>query len=175
MASTPTPFSTVEVAALLAAFPLTLRTEVGSLPERLARWHPAPGEWCANEVVGHLIETERWGFTGRIGTLLTEHEPRLVAWDQATVARERADCGRQTAALLAELASLREASVALVRGLRDEDLGRGGLHPKVGHVTVADLLHEWVHHDRNHLRQIQANVQAFAWPGMGNTQKFSAP
>ena len=26
-------------------------------------------------------------------------------------------------------------------------------------VRVGDLLHEWVHHDRNHLRQILANVQ----------------
>jgi hypothetical protein len=32
-----------------------------------------------------------------------------------------------------------------------------------------------VHHDRNHLKQILSNVQAYAWPHMGNAQKFSAP
>jgi hypothetical protein len=40
---------------------------------------------------------------------------------------------------------------------------------------VADLLHEWVHHDRNHLRQILASVQAFVWPHMANAQRFSRP
>jgi hypothetical protein len=34
--------------------------------------------------------------------------------------------------------------------------------------------YEWVHHDRNHLRQILANVQAFAWPHMGNARRFSS-
>ena len=29
-------------------------------------WRPAPGEWSANECVGHLIEAERRGFAGRI-------------------------------------------------------------------------------------------------------------
>jgi len=28
--------------------------------------------------------------------------------------------------------------------------------------------------DRNHLRQILANVQAFAWPHMGNARRFSS-
>jgi hypothetical protein len=39
---------------------------------------------------------------------------------------------------------------------------------------VSDLLHEWVHHDRNHFRQLLANVQAAAWPHMGNARRFSA-
>ena len=54
-------------------------------------------------------------------------------------------------------------------------MGRSGRHPKVGSLTVSDVLHEWVHHDRNHLKQIMSNVQALAWPHMGNAQRFSAP
>ena len=76
--------------------------------------------------------------------------------------------------LLDELAALRRESIALVRGLGAADLGRGGQHPKVGLLRVGDLLQEWVHHDRNHLRQALANVQAYVWPSMGNSQKFSA-
>ena len=63
--------------------------------------------------------------------------------------------------------------MALARRLGPADLGRGGHHPTVGYLRVGDLLHEWVHHDRNHLKQILANVQAYAWPHMGNSQKFS--
>jgi hypothetical protein len=60
-----------------------------------------------------------------------------------------------------------------VRGLRREDLERAGEHPKVGRLRVADLLQEWVHHDRNHVKQILTNVQAYVWPHLGNAQKFS--
>jgi hypothetical protein len=68
---------------------------------------------------------------------------------------------------------MRAESVTLVLGLKAADLKRGGQHPKVGWLRVDDILHEWVHHDRNHIKQIHGNVQAWAWPNMGNTQKFS--
>jgi hypothetical protein len=35
-------------------------------------------------------------------------------------------------------------------------------------------MHEWIHHDRNHLRQLLANTQAYVWPSMRNAQLFSA-
>jgi len=63
----------------------------------------------------------------------------------------------------------------LVRSLRPEQIQRGGTHPEVGRLTVEDLLHEWVHHDGNHLRQALANVQAYVWPNMGNARRFSRP
>jgi hypothetical protein len=54
-----------------------------------------------------------------------------------------------------------------------EQLRLAGEHPDVGELRVADLLHEWVHHDRAHLKQLLTNVQAYVWPNMGNAQKFS--
>jgi hypothetical protein len=162
------------VAELLRSAVRTLRAEVTALPAAALAFHPAPGEWCVKEVLGHLIEAERRGFAGRIRIILAETTPRLQTWDQDEVARERRDCERDGAALLGALARMRDDSVALVRSLGAEDLERAGEHPKVGRLRVADLLQEWVHHDRNHVRQILANVQAYVWPHMGNTQKFSA-
>ena len=43
---------------------------------------------------------------------------------------------------------------------------------EVGFLTVNDLLHEWIHHDANHLRQMLANIQTYTWPSMGNAQRF---
>jgi len=168
------PLAPAVVAGLLRSAVTTLRAELTALPEAVLTYHPAPGEWCAKEVVGHLIEAERRGFTGRIRIILAEDTPRLQTWDQDEVARARHDCGRDVKTLLGELAELRDDSVALATGLRRDDLRRAGEHPKVGRLRVADLLQEWVHHDRNHLRQILANVQAWAWPHMGNAQRFSA-
>lgn len=162
-----------EIARLLQAAADALAAEVAVLPERLLVFHPAPGEWCVKEVVGHLIEAEQRGFAGRIRTILAEDRPRLQAWDQNEVARSRRDCEGDAAALLREFQTLRRAGVTLAEGLRPADLARGGEHPKVGWLTVGDLLQEWVHHDRNHLKQILANAQAYVWPAMGNAQRFS--
>jgi hypothetical protein len=169
------PLTPGEIAPLLDAAMSTLRAELGALPERVLTAHPAPGEWCAKEIVGHLIEAERRGFAGRIQTILVEANPTLEGWDPDEVARVRRDCARPITALLAELAEIRPQSAALVRGLGATDLARRGLHPKVGPLTVSDILQEWVHHDRNHIKQALANVQAYAWPAMGNTRKFSQP
>ena len=80
---------------------------------------------------------------------------------------------RPAAELAAEFAALRRDGVALVRGLTAADLGRVGLHPEVGPLRVDELLGEWVHHDRNHVRQMLAVTQARVWGQMGNARRFS--
>jgi hypothetical protein len=169
------PLIPVEVAALLPSTVAQLRAELAALPERVLAWHPAPREWCVKEVIGHLIEAERRGFAGRIRVILAADAPELERWEPADVARARGDCAKPAAALLDELAAMRQDSAALVRGLRAADLDRVGRHPTVGPLRVGDLLQEWVHHDRNHVRQALANVQAYVWPAMGNAQRFSQP
>jgi hypothetical protein len=173
MTETPRPILPDAVAAMLRGAATTFAAEARALPEPLRRWHPAEGEWCVKEVLGHIIEAERRGFAGRIRIILAAGEPPLLErWDQGAVARERKDCERDIEALLAELLRLREDSAALVASLRPVDLSRSGLHPTVGVLTVSDLLQEWVHHDRNHTKQILAVVQARVYPHMGNSQKF---
>jgi hypothetical protein len=161
-------------AALLEAALRTVLAEAGALGAEAMRWHPAEGEWCANEVVGHLLEAERRGFAGRIRRIIERPGGRLETWDQEQVARERRDCERDSVALLREFQAAREKSVRLVRGLRPEQLELAGEHVDVGTLRVIDLLHEWPHHDRAHVRQTMGNVQASLWPHMGNAQRFSA-
>ena len=172
MSDSPSPLAPREVAQLLRATTTTLAAELAALSPHVLAWHPAPGEWCVKEVLGHLIETEQRGFAGRIRIILANEDPQFQAWDQNAVATARRDCDRD--GLLGDLATLRQDSVRLVEGLRDADLARGGHHPKVGYLKVGDLLNEWVYHDRNHVRQILANVQAYVWPHIGNSRKFSS-
>ena len=175
MTDTPRPIGSHAVAGMLRSAAAIFAGEARALPEPLLRWHPAAGEWCVKDVLGHISEAEQRGFAGRIRVILAEDRPFLDRWDPAAVARERKDCERDVETLLAELLRMREESVALLASLRAPDLSRSGLHPVVGALTVSDLLQEWVHHDRNHARQMMANVQAYAWPHMGNARKFSAP
>jgi DinB family protein len=162
-----------EVALLLQSMSTAMTAEIGSLPDAVLGWHPAEGEWCAKECLGHIMEAERRGFNGRIRTILAQNEPLLPGWDQQAVERERNDCQRSASELLAEFQQLRADSVTLVNNLTGADLARGGTHEKVGYIRVNELLHEWLHHDRNHFRQLQANLQAYVWPTMGNSQKFA--
>jgi hypothetical protein len=173
--TTPAPLAPRQAAALLGTMPIFLRAEFEAAPESLLRWRPGPEEWCVLEVVGHLIETEERGFAGRIRMILAEERPQFATWDPSTVARERQDEQRDPAELLAEFTRRRTAGVALVGALTASDLDLGGDHPEVGPLTVNDLLHEWIHHDANHLRQMLDNIQSYTWPSMGNARRFSAP
>jgi hypothetical protein len=62
----------------------------------------------------------------------------------------------------------------MLRSVREDQLAREGAHPRVGPLRVNDLIHEWVHHDGNHLRQVVANIQAYVLPQMGNSRRFNS-
>ena len=162
-----------EIADLLESSGQAFASTLQALPAEGATFHPAPGEWCVNEVVGHIVEAEQRGFAGRIKIIVGENEPNLRTWDSAAVAKERKDCARQPSELKDELLAVRKESVRMVRSLKPEQMERGGLHPEVGRLTVDELLHEWVHHDGNHLKQALSNVQAYVWLRMGNAQRFT--
>ena len=169
------PLTTEQIATFLTASAVHIRVELEALGDEWARWRPAPGEWSANEALGHIIEADRRGFAGRIRRILAADGVAEVGWDQLAVAAERRDQVRPVATVLDEFTTGREAGIELVRSLRDDDLERHAIHEHVGRVTVRNLLHEWVFHDRNHIRQILANGQARAWPAMGNARRFSHP
>ena len=170
----PVALTPMELAALLDASRQAVVAETTALGPHAAE-RLVEGEWCANEVVGHLIEAERRGFAGRIRTMIAESNPRLQTWVQSAVAAARHDDERRPADLLGELNILRDDSLALVRSLSPAMLARTGLHPQVGEVTVQDIVHEWVHHDREHVAQLVALTRRLVWPAMGNARRFFDP
>jgi hypothetical protein len=173
MTKTVSSLDLTEIAALLRATPQILDIELSAVGAEAGRWHPAPGEWCINEVIGHIIEADRHGFAGRIQTIMAQERPQLATWDVPAVAAERHDCEQDPFRLIEELLVMRERSSQMVIGLQPDLLTRSGIHPQVGELRIVDLIHEWIHHDRNHLKQILSNIQAYVWPYMGNAQHFS--
>ena len=171
----PAALSTGQIATLLEA-PVTIAVEELRALGAESGWRPKAGEWSANECAGHLIEAERRGFSGRIRQILAappDVPAPLVAWDPPAVAEARRDHKRDEAELAAEFAALRAESVAQVRALVPADLERFGIHPHVGPLYVHELLGEWVHHDRNHIRQLLEVTQLRVWGQMGNARRFS--
>jgi hypothetical protein len=163
-----------QIAPLLAATVATLRAEVRGLGFE-ARWRPAPGEWSVNECVGHLLESEARGFAGRIRAIMKVDGVQLVSWDPAVVAAARHDEEADPLELVEAFASQRSEGIGLVRSLAPADLGRIGLHPRFGPLRIDEILGQWVHHDRNHVRQALAVTQALVWEQMGATRQLSEP
>ena len=107
--SEPAALAPMRIADLLAASAATVVAELLALGDE-AGWRPEPGEWSANECVGHLIEAERRGFAGRIRRILAAPRPagrrRSRRWDPPAVAAARRDHLRAGAELAAEFDAL---------------------------------------------------------------------
>jgi hypothetical protein len=162
--------TTDQVAQYLEATCALIESELEALGDD-GGWHFDPKEWCANQVVGHLVEAEKRGFAGRIREILAGKE-KTTAWDQVEVSKTRKDCDRMAQSMWMEFMGVRNDSIVLVRSLKQPDLARSITHPMAGQLSIRDLLHEWIHHDRNHTRQLLQIGQERAWPHMGNSQKF---
>src|SRR5207245_1353226 len=61
--------TTDQVAEYLEATCALVEAELRALGDD-ASWHFDPREWCANQVVGHVVEAEKRGFAGRIREIL---------------------------------------------------------------------------------------------------------
>ena len=168
------PLTPGEIAPLLAATVATVRAEVRAVGEG-ARWQPAEGEWSVNECLGHLIEADRRGFAGRIREILSGDDVVLTQWDPPAIAAARHDNDADPIELVEAFATERSDGIALVRSLSATDLARVGIHPEIGPLRVDEILAEWPHHDRSHVRQALAVTQARIWPQMGAARRFSEP
>lgn len=159
--------------ALVTATSEHLRSELTALDEAGASFHPGPDEWCAKEVVGHIVEADRRGFAGRIRSILADPGLDLNAWDQVGVAASREDCGRPWSEVLSEFEKVRGNALGVFDELGEADLHLAGLHPLVGHLEISDILHEWPFHDREHLKQLLDNTRAMLWSDLGAAQQFT--
>jgi hypothetical protein len=139
---------------------------MGALDDDLLAWRPAADEWCIKEIIGHLIETDRLAFRGRIELMLAHEHPALGGMDVHGVATARQDDGRPLGELLAELRAERALAAPLVAGLTRAELERTGAYAKLGELRVADLVYEWPFHDAAHLTQMQEIIRLRALPGM---------
>jgi hypothetical protein len=68
-------------------------------------------------------------------------------------------------------ARARQESLVLLTHVKDDDLGRTKQHPKLGTVTLAEMLHTWAAHDLNHTVQAERALGA----AMGYGGEFGQP
>ena len=143
----------------LAAFPEQLKQRLAGLSDAELRFRPPSGDWSIVEIVGHMTDVDAiW--PGRVRQMLSTDNPQLPRVDNDAV-RAREYQAKQLDLLLATLAERRADFIELLRPLRPAHLERGGLHPTRGPITVAEAAVALADHDRGHLEQIAANLEAF--------------
>ncbi|WP_412068379.1 DinB family protein [Rubrivirga sp. IMCC43871] len=147
------PFRLDTAAAALTRTPAVLRALLASLPADWLDADDGPGTWTPRQVVAHLIDGERTDWTVRARRMLAESNPQFVPYDRDA---SLADADRQTIAdLLDAFADARAGNVTWLRAtVTPADLGRTGVHPGFGVVTLRQLLATWVAHDHGHIVQI---------------------
>jgi hypothetical protein len=142
--------------AALAATPRAVREQVVGLPEELLDRRPAPKEWSASEVLGHLWDSEI-AYSFRARAILAQDAPRLIGYDQdAWATLPRPGFGE----LLDAFATLRTANLVLLRRTPETRWERVGLHEERGPLSFRLLTETMAGHDRAHLRQLTQTIAA---------------
>ncbi len=141
--------------ALLARTPATLDAMLCDLPDAWIQANEGEKTFNAYEVVGHLAHGERADWMPRVKMILEFGESRaFVPFDR--FAQEKESAGKSLPQLLDEFADLRARNLSELRalGLTAEQMQLRGKHPRLGTVTLSQLLATWAGHDMTHLHQV---------------------
>ncbi len=144
---------------LLARTPATLNSLLRDLPEAWTSANEGEKTFSPFDVVGHLIHGERTDWMPRAKMILEFGESRAFEpFDRFAQARESE--GKSLPQLLDEFARLRAENLVQLRALNltPQELARHGRHPRLGSVTLAQLLATWAAHDMTHLHQISRTL-----------------
>jgi hypothetical protein len=153
-------FDLARATEILERTPASLRGLLAGLPDSWSRVDEGPDTFSAFDVVGHLIDGEETDWIPRARVILAGgDDPRFEPYDRFRH-RER-NRGRTLESLLDEFKRLRADSLAALRsfGLTEARLDLPGNHPRLGRVSLRQLLSAWVVHDLGHVAQI-ARVMA---------------
>ena len=145
---------------ILSRTPAVLHTLLNGLSEDWLINNEGPDTFSPYDVVGHLIHGEKTNWAVRAKMILEYGATKtFIPWDR--FAQYEESKGRTLNELLVDFALLRKDNVDWLMGLKltTEDLDKKGMHPKLGTVTLRNLLSTWVAHDLTHIAQI-ARVMA---------------
>ncbi len=119
------------MAASLRRIPAQVAQVVVDLPPERLRHRPAPGEWSAIEVVGHLVDKlNRWG--GRAAAVLRAEGPTLESYDQDECIRQGAYQSVDLDVVLGQLVQAAERFARMLEPLTEFELQRRARHAEYG-------------------------------------------
>jgi hypothetical protein len=143
---------------ILRRTPELLRVLLHDLPDSWTGTPDTPGGWLPRDVVGHLITGEAHDYMLRARRIM-EHGTSVPFDRFDRFAMLERDRGATLDELLDQFAELRARNLAEFSArVGDDDLGKLGMHPSLGEVTLDNLLNTWAVHDLDHIGQIFAGL-----------------
>lgn len=136
----------------------TTATLLGGLTPELAEHRYAPGKWSIKEVVGHLADAERI-FAYRMLRFARADATPLPAFEENAYVPAGAFGARALPDLAAELRSVRQATVAMLRGLPLEAMTRAGVASDFP-VSVRALAWITAGHELHHVKLLRERYLA---------------
>lgn len=140
---------------ILGNTPSVLRTQLNGLSQSWIVNNYGKTTFSPFDIVGHLIQCERDDWLPRARIILKDGESRpFDPFDR--YAMYQTSRGKTIEMLLDEFESLRRANLTELRTmeLTEEQLSLRGTHPKLGAVTLRQLVAAWTVHDLHHIAQI---------------------
>lgn len=141
--------------AILGRTPSVLKTLLKGLGDGWIMNNEGPETFSPYDVVGHLIHGEKTDWAARAKIILEFGLSKpFVPWDR--FAQYEESKGKTLDQLLNEFDAVRKDNLVWLRSLNltETDLDKKGMHPKLGEVTLRNLLATWVVHDLTHIAQI---------------------
>ncbi len=148
-------FSLGKTLEILRGTPSVLEAQLGQLSAEWIDAREAPTDWSPREVVAHLLLCEQENWMVRVGIIMAAADVRtFTPVDMASHLKVAA--ATAMIELLREFRRLRQDNVAHLVSLQlsDADLRRTAIHPRLGIVTLQQLLATWATHDLSHQIQI---------------------
>lgn len=135
--------------------PITFYQALRTTDDQAIRRRPAPGEWSAIEVLGHMID-KMFHWSNRVERILLEERPILPGYDQDTEVREHDYQHADPAVLHERLQQRCERFAALVASLPSSALRREGVHGEYGPMTLRQCIEAPLESVPGHLEQLRA-------------------
>jgi DinB family protein len=127
--------------------------ELGRIGASQADHRYAEGKWSVKEVIGHMTDTERI-LAYRLLRIARGDRTPLPAFDESEYA-QRSNAGhRSIADLAAEIATVRESTLSLVRSLEEVMLDNRGI-VRAGEVTCRAQVFIIAGHFEHHLKALR--------------------
>lgn len=132
---------------------------VRKYPEAVLRARPFEGKWSANEVLGHLTDSE-WTYGFRLRLILCEENPTILGMDQNLWVERQRHNEREPAAHAEMFRRLREFNLSVWSRATPEDMKRTGMHNERGPESFGLMLRMLAGHDLSHLEQCRKYAEA---------------
>jgi uncharacterized damage-inducible protein DinB len=135
-----------------------LAAAIAGMPDHLLAKRPDDENWSALEVLCHLRDTEE-SFMTRFWMVMAMTDPKFPPAEPDRWASERQYQRNDAREAIEAFRVRREETLRFLRGLRPEQMERGGLHATRGRMTIADFVGLIAGHDDNHLDQLRRALQ----------------